>query len=473
MAFEKKVPDWLAEGVEPPESLKESGFTAGYKPPADYFNWFWHGIGEAVKELQSMTPSDIGAAKEEQHKWESYSVLAQISPELTFDSTPFEVANAMPDYSVLSFVTSGTYGYAGGLVPQPENGVLTIRKTTIARVLFEFVGEFSGVYYAYMRSSEGFFSGWLKVYSEKNKPTAEDVGALPLVGGTLTGPVLMKKVDNGYAYFHKNHDVSNDYGTQFSDYDKDGNWFRLYLSALSKRIHVRDSVNNISYELYGQHNRETMIEDIRHHMKLYSGLEQLGLTVGTETIEGIATALPTFSRLTITVGSTNNASIYPNSNNGLLVVEKTAPSRIVFTFTNNNGKQWIGVYAIVTSGNTWTGWKTLTAKDVGALTMELVWENASPSSSFGKQTVALNLADFAGVFIYYKNQNSGSVYYSTGFIGKDDEFTLVYTPSVASTVAVVRKGSVSATGVTFAATSNEDSKYDIPLKIYGIRGVIA
>ena len=44
MAFEKKVPDWNAAGTEPPESLKESGFTAGYKPPAAYFNWFWNAV---------------------------------------------------------------------------------------------------------------------------------------------------------------------------------------------------------------------------------------------------------------------------------------------------------------------------------------------------------------------------------------------------------------------------------------------
>lgn len=53
MAFEKKVPEWSAAGIEPPESLKESGFTPGYKPPAEYFNWFMHGMSEAATELQT------------------------------------------------------------------------------------------------------------------------------------------------------------------------------------------------------------------------------------------------------------------------------------------------------------------------------------------------------------------------------------------------------------------------------------
>lgn len=53
MEFEKKAPDWSAEGIEPPVSLKESGFQAGYKPPAAYFNWFWNRVSACLTELQA------------------------------------------------------------------------------------------------------------------------------------------------------------------------------------------------------------------------------------------------------------------------------------------------------------------------------------------------------------------------------------------------------------------------------------
>jgi hypothetical protein len=53
MAFEKTVPQWDAAGTEPPSTLKASGFTAGYKPPAAYFNWFWHSVSQCLSELQS------------------------------------------------------------------------------------------------------------------------------------------------------------------------------------------------------------------------------------------------------------------------------------------------------------------------------------------------------------------------------------------------------------------------------------
>lgn len=51
MSFEKKVPEWTATGTEPPASLKEKGFEVGYKPPAAYFNWFWHAVSECLNEL--------------------------------------------------------------------------------------------------------------------------------------------------------------------------------------------------------------------------------------------------------------------------------------------------------------------------------------------------------------------------------------------------------------------------------------
>ncbi len=113
----------------------------------------------------------------------------------------------------------------------------------------------------------------------------------------------------------------------------------------------------------------------------------------------------------------------------------------------------------------------VTAAQVGATSMELLWVNASPTSSFAKQTVALNLADFSGVFVYFRNQTTGSVYNSTGFIGKGEEFTLVYVPTTSSSAVVTRKGTVDENGVNFMEPSNGNAGYDIPQKIYGIKGV--
>lgn len=53
MNFEKKVPEWMAEGTEPPASLKASGFEAEMKPPAAYFNWFWNRVSACLTEIRA------------------------------------------------------------------------------------------------------------------------------------------------------------------------------------------------------------------------------------------------------------------------------------------------------------------------------------------------------------------------------------------------------------------------------------
>lgn len=53
-----------------------------------------------------------------------------------------------------------------------------------------------------------------------------------------------------------------------------------------------------------------------HQLKTYTDLSQIGLTVGSETIESICEALPDASMLVYAVGSTNNVDIYPKFNSG-------------------------------------------------------------------------------------------------------------------------------------------------------------
>lgn len=77
MDFEKNVPKWENNGTEPPEDLKANGWKAGYKPPADYFNWFWNRVSACLTEIRTKlkghaeatgnphntTAADVGAAE--------------------------------------------------------------------------------------------------------------------------------------------------------------------------------------------------------------------------------------------------------------------------------------------------------------------------------------------------------------------------------------------------------------------------
>ena len=64
MGFQNKPLRWDNKGVEPSEETKTNGFKAGYKPPANMFNHFFHNTAIVQEELQS-TVSSLGAKIEE------------------------------------------------------------------------------------------------------------------------------------------------------------------------------------------------------------------------------------------------------------------------------------------------------------------------------------------------------------------------------------------------------------------------
>lgn len=55
MAYLNDVPDYQAEGTELPASKLINGFQAAEKPPANWFNYLFHKICMAIKELQQKT----------------------------------------------------------------------------------------------------------------------------------------------------------------------------------------------------------------------------------------------------------------------------------------------------------------------------------------------------------------------------------------------------------------------------------
>ena len=69
MSFINRPPKWVNEGVEPPQEQIEKGFSAGYKPPAAYFNWFWHTTANCIEELQDRAGSTAVEAVIEASGW--------------------------------------------------------------------------------------------------------------------------------------------------------------------------------------------------------------------------------------------------------------------------------------------------------------------------------------------------------------------------------------------------------------------
>ena len=127
----------------------------------------------------------------------------------------------------------------------------------------------------------------------------------------------------------------------------------------------------------------------------------------------------------------------------------------------------------VSSVNGATGTVILDADDVGAMHWNLLWTNASSSSSFAAQTVSLDLSGYdiiliIGVFSANYNTVLAPVFSTVGEKGQ-----LIFVGQNGKVGS--RDMTVTATGVQFDvgyydATSDKNA-YAIPLKIYGIKGV--
>ncbi len=61
--WNKVIPRWAGDIVEPPESKKDEGYLVGDRPPASWENWFRKGVYEAMVENRSVIDSlDSGKA---------------------------------------------------------------------------------------------------------------------------------------------------------------------------------------------------------------------------------------------------------------------------------------------------------------------------------------------------------------------------------------------------------------------------
>lgn len=126
-----------------------------------------------------------------------YTSLEQIG--VTVGSETMEtIALALPNNSILEASCGGDNNGAadGSAFPVVSGAALTsgiLRVSRIGsydRVSFEFrVKEAAGRLFVGFYSSTDGWSGWKKVYTEGSKPTASEVGAFPVSGGNVNGPV--------------------------------------------------------------------------------------------------------------------------------------------------------------------------------------------------------------------------------------------------------------------------------------------
>ncbi|HAP0854358.1 TPA: phage tail protein [Escherichia coli] len=131
----------------------------------------------------------------------------------------------------------GIIPLAGAVIEVFNNGSssnnYTIRITTATTTSVS--GALTNAEFIYVFNGTSYSPGWRRAYNTKNKPTASDVGALPLTGGTLSGGLtssgeIISKYANGFriAYgsfgFFIRNDGSNTYFMLTASGDTLGSW---------------------------------------------------------------------------------------------------------------------------------------------------------------------------------------------------------------------------------------------------------
>ncbi|WP_442897248.1 phage tail protein [Escherichia coli] len=132
----------------------------------------------------------------------------------------------------------GIIPLAGAVIEVFSNNTnnYTIRITTATTTSVS--GALTNAEFIYVSNGTSYSPGWRRAYNTKNKPTAADVGALPLSGGALTGGLtaageIISKSANGlriaygnYGFFIRN-DGSNTYFMLTASGDNLGTWNSL------------------------------------------------------------------------------------------------------------------------------------------------------------------------------------------------------------------------------------------------------
>lgn len=130
---------------------------------------------------------------------------------------------------------------------------------------------------------------------------------------------------------------------------------------------------------------------------------------------------------------------------------------------------------------------TLSAADVGATSMTLLWENASPTSNFASQTISMDLSEYDAIMLLTRRSRT---VYDIGFgisvLGHRGfaQNLALYTDVSAGAFICGREFTPSASGILISggvykfsnlamSGCNFDDAYAIPYRIYGIKGVTA
>lgn len=112
MDFNNQIPEWKNAGTEPSTNLKETGFAAGYKPPASVFNWFWSKVSKAITELQTklsnVDSNKVAKITDSDEQDRVYAIGTDGSQKTIYAGAGLNSAGNIPVYNSNKTIESGT-----------------------------------------------------------------------------------------------------------------------------------------------------------------------------------------------------------------------------------------------------------------------------------------------------------------------------------------------------------------------------
>lgn len=233
MEFENKAPKWDATGAEPSADLQANGFSAGYKPPAAYFNYLFNAYTKCINELQAIL-------SEGQAEGALPLTGGELSGELIVNEN-FQVRKSYDNVPYRSYVRPVNYSiasngdYSTGLIHY-KDGVNN------AQLMFNKDG---------VMLRDNVNTKAYQMFGQHNTDLIKGF-CLPLTGGVLGGNLDFKKVENGSGTIYKNHSETADYGMLIRDVAPNGNYSQLQLCANENTLKYRDTAGK-TYDIYGGH----------------------------------------------------------------------------------------------------------------------------------------------------------------------------------------------------------------------------
>ncbi|WP_434081841.1 hypothetical protein, partial [Escherichia coli] len=242
----------------------------------------------------------------------------------------------------------GVIPLAGAVIEVFNNGSssnnYTIRITTATTTSVS--GALTNAEFVYVFNGTSYSPGWRRVYNTKNKPTASDVGALPLTGGTLSGGLtssgeIISKYANGFriAYgsfgFFIRNDGSNTYFMLTASGDTLGSWNGLRpitINNTSGAVSIGNGLNvtgGVNGSLNGNASTATKLQTARKISGVsFDGSADITLT---------AANVSAFARRATGTYADTSGAVPWNAESGAYNVTRSGDSYIVANFYTGVG----------------------------------------------------------------------------------------------------------------------------------------